>query len=71
MTEAWENTPKVPHEKKTILVAPSWQKDNIMDSCIDQLIEQFLRPGVRLIIPPPSPVCAAVRRENRGTPEPV
>ena len=52
MTEAWENTPKVPHEKKTILVAPSWQKDNIMDSCIDQLIEQFLRPGVRLIIRP-------------------
>lgn len=52
MTEAWENTPKVPHEKKTILVAPSWQKDNIMDSCIDTLIEQFLRPGVRLIIRP-------------------
>ena len=52
MTEAWVNTPKVPHEKKTILVAPSWQKDNIMDSCIDTLIEQFLRPGVRLIIRP-------------------
>ena len=52
MTEAWENTRKAPHEKKTILVAPSWQKDNIMDSCIDQLIEQFLRPGVRLIIRP-------------------
>ena len=52
MTEAWEHTPKAPHEKKTILVAPSWQKDNIMDSCIDQLIEQFLRPGVRLIIRP-------------------
>lgn len=52
MTEAWNAAPRTAHSKKTILVAPSWQKDNIMDSCIDQLIQQFRQEGVRLIIRP-------------------
>jgi YidC/Oxa1 family membrane protein insertase len=52
MTEAWENTPKVPHDKKTILIAPSWQKDNIMDSCLEKLVEQFRTLDCRLIIRP-------------------
>jgi YidC/Oxa1 family membrane protein insertase len=52
MTEAWEKTPKVPHEKKTILIAPSWQKDNIMDSCLTELVEQFRTLDCRLIIRP-------------------
>jgi YidC/Oxa1 family membrane protein insertase len=52
MTEAWEKTPKVPHDKKTILIAPSWQKDNIMDSCLEKLVEQFRTLDCRLIIRP-------------------
>lgn len=28
-------------EKKKILIAPSWQKDNIVDSCLEEILEQF------------------------------
>ncbi len=52
MTAAWEAKEKTPNEKKTILIAPSWQKDNIMDSCLDRLIEQFSRLDCRIIIRP-------------------
>ena len=53
MTEAWEKAPKKdPNEKKTVLIAPSWQKDNIMDSCIDQLVEQIRTLDVKLIVRP-------------------
>ena len=53
MTQAWQQAPKkAPGEKKTILIAPSWQKDNIMDSCVDQLIAQFLPLDVNLIVRP-------------------
>ncbi len=53
MTQAWQQAPKkAPREKKTILIAPSWQKDNIMDSCVDQLIAQFLPLDVNLIVRP-------------------
>lgn len=53
MTAAWEQAPKKsPEAKKTILIAPSWQKENIMDSCVDQLIAQFLPLDVKLIVRP-------------------
>ncbi|MDD6023379.1 MAG: membrane protein insertase YidC [Oscillospiraceae bacterium] len=52
MTAAWEAKPKTENDKKTVLIAPSWQKDNIMDSCLDKLVEQILPLGVRLIIRP-------------------
>ena len=52
MTEAWEQKEKVQNDKKTILIGPSWQKDNIMDSCLDQLVEQFSTLDCRIIIRP-------------------
>ena len=52
MTAAWEAKEKTTNEKKTILIAPSWQKDNIMDSCLDRLIEQFSGLDCRIIIRP-------------------
>ena len=52
MTEAWEQKEKIPNDKKTILIGPSWQKDNIMDSCLDQLVEQFSKLDCRIIIRP-------------------
>ena len=52
MTEAWEQTEHTANAKKTILIGPSWQKDNIMDSCIDALVEQFSRLDCRIIIRP-------------------
>ena len=38
--------------QKTILIAPSWQKDNIMDSCIEQMLEQLTDLPYRIIVRP-------------------
>ena len=38
--------------EKTILIAPSWQKDNIMDSCVEDLIELLKDTGNRIIVRP-------------------
>ena len=52
MTEAWEKKDKTPNSKKTILIGPSWQTDNIMDSCLDKLIEEFSKLNCRIIVRP-------------------
>jgi YidC/Oxa1 family membrane protein insertase len=43
---ALENDPKV------ILIAPSWQEDNIMDSCIETILEKLLGKGYHVILRP-------------------
>lgn len=40
------------NEVKTILVAPSWQKDNLMDFCLDSLLEGIVGKGYRVIVRP-------------------
>lgn len=37
---------------KTILIAPSWQKDNIVDSCLDELLDSLRGRGYRIIVRP-------------------
>ena len=37
---------------KKILIAPSWQEDNLLDSCIDGLIEGLYGEGYKLIVRP-------------------
>jgi YidC/Oxa1 family membrane protein insertase len=37
---------------KDILIAPSWQEDNILDSCIDTIIEKLYGENYRLIVRP-------------------
>lgn len=37
---------------KTILVAPSWQEDNLMDLCIDGILDQLLGKGYQIIVRP-------------------
>ena len=37
---------------KQILIAPSWQEDNILDSCLDQIIENIYGDGVKIIVRP-------------------
>lgn len=37
---------------KTILVAPSWQKDNIVDSCLDELLENLKGHGFKVVVRP-------------------
>lgn len=44
----------VPDKKnnKTILIAPSWQKDNIMDLCINDLLDELLDTDYQIIVRP-------------------
>ena len=41
-----------PNELKEILIAPSWGEDNILDSCIDILIEKLYRPEYHITVRP-------------------
>ncbi|MBO4428987.1 MAG: membrane protein insertase YidC [Clostridia bacterium] len=42
----------VKNEKKEILIAPSWQEDNLLDSCVDTLIEKLLADDTHLTVRP-------------------
>lgn len=42
----------VASEKPTILIAPSWQEDNLLDSCADELINSVLGRGYRVVVRP-------------------
>lgn len=39
-------------KRKTILIAPSWQEENILDSCIDNILEYVLGKGYQVILRP-------------------
>lgn len=38
--------------QKTVMIAPSWQKDNIMDSCIEEMLDQLLQTAYKVIVRP-------------------
>lgn len=40
------------NEKKEILIAPSWQEDNLLDSCVDKLIEGLVSDDTHLTVRP-------------------
>lgn len=52
MIAAYEASDRQPNAKPTILIAPSWQYDNIMDSCLDSLIEALYGKGWRIVVRP-------------------
>lgn len=52
MISAYQSMGKKENEKKTILIAPSWQYDNIMDSCLDDLVTALYGQGYRIVIRP-------------------
>ena len=39
-------------QKKTILIAPSWQKDNILDLCIEQILEELVKTDYHITVRP-------------------
>ncbi len=47
-----ERRDHVAKEKKEILIAPSWQEDNLLDSCIDTLIERLYCDDYHLTVRP-------------------
>lgn len=52
MILAYENMEKHPKPAPEILIAPSWQKDNILSSCIEEILDQLQGHGYKIIIRP-------------------
>ena len=52
LLETYASIPKTANEKPRILIAPSWQKDNIMELCVDDILKVLLGNGYEIIIRP-------------------
>jgi len=46
------NKEKHKNKKKTILIAPSWQPDNIIDLCLEQILDKFKNSNYDVIVRP-------------------
>ena len=40
------------HKKQKILIAPSWQNDNILESCIEGILDELIGKGYYIIVRP-------------------
>lgn len=52
MIAAYDRKEETENEKKTILIAPSWQEGNLLDLCIDPILEQLLKKDYLVILRP-------------------
>lgn len=55
LDEMREDYAKLPHEENTvkkILIAPSWQQDNIVDSCLEQILDNLKGKGYQITVRP-------------------
>ena len=52
MMKAYASMPEQEKNEKTILIAPSWQDENILDSCIDDMLGMLSGTDYRVIIRP-------------------
>jgi YidC/Oxa1 family membrane protein insertase len=52
MIKSYDNVEKREKTMKGILIAPSWQKDNILYSCIDEILENLQGHGYKIIVRP-------------------
>ncbi len=50
--DAYQQTPRTKRERPKVLIAPSWQADNILDSCIDDLLKELLGKGFDVTVRP-------------------
>jgi YidC/Oxa1 family membrane protein insertase len=48
----YQSSEKKISDKKKILIAPSWQEDNILDSCIDDILDILLGKGFEVCVRP-------------------
>ncbi len=42
----------LPHERKRIIIAPSWQKDNLIDLCLEPLLDQLKKMDAEITVRP-------------------
>lgn len=52
MSRNYEKMEKTERTRKKVLIAPSWQPDNILDSCIDGLLGELLGKGFQVVVRP-------------------
>ncbi len=50
--DAYRAAPRTERTRLKILIAPSWQADNILDSCIDPLLSELLGKGFDVTVRP-------------------
>ena len=49
---SYEGRERISNTPPKILIAPSWQKDNILDTCIDRILEQLLSGDYSITVRP-------------------
>ena len=52
LCKMYDDMEKVQKDKKQILLAPSWQEDNILEYCLDELMDGLLHRGNKVILRP-------------------
>ncbi|MCR5626289.1 MAG: membrane protein insertase YidC, partial [Lachnospiraceae bacterium] len=52
MVENYKKMDKTPHDKKQILISPSWQVDNIVDNCLGDILEALQGHGYKITVRP-------------------
>ena len=50
--DAYQASPHEKRQRPKVLIAPSWQPDNILDSCIDPLLQELLGQGFDVTVRP-------------------
>ena len=51
MIDGYKKTKKK-NKKQTVLIAPSWQKDNIVDLCLDDILDSLKGEDLKIIVRP-------------------
>lgn len=52
LKQQYDQMPKREGGKPRVLVAPSWQEDNILDLCLDEVLSSLLGKGLNIIVRP-------------------
>lgn len=52
MVKQYNSTEHVENDPAKILIAPSWQPDNIVDTCVDELLGELSKSGYDVILRP-------------------
>lgn len=52
MIKNYEAGEHITHEKPVVLIAPSWQPDNILDLCVEDMLKSLLNGNYKVIVRP-------------------
>ena len=52
MITDYQNSKPKKQKQKTVMIAPSWQKDNIIDLCLEDILESLANQDYRVVVRP-------------------